>query len=350
MNILAIESSCDETGAAVVRDGRYILSDIVASQVETHALYGGVVPEIASRAHTEAISNITRAALEKANLTLNDIDAIAVTNKPGLIGALLVGLSFAKTLAYSIDKPIIPVHHLKGHIAANYLCFNGDSSPLLEPPFSALVVSGGHTSLINIESYTEYRTVGATQDDACGECFDKVARILSLPYPGGAKMDALAKIGNKDAFLFPNAAVKDRAYDFSFSGLKTNAINTLNTAKMKGEEINTEDFCASFTKAVVTSLVQRVQRLLCDKELFKSNKFVLAGGVAANSHLRTELEELCARYSVEFYCPKISLCGDNASMIGAQGYYEYCANYENQTHFQKELLSLNAYATKRIDG
>lgn len=342
MDILAIESSCDETAAAVVRDGRYVLSNAVASQIDVHALYGGVVPEIASRAHTEAINGIVSQALEEAGKKIEDIDAIAVTNRPGLIGALLVGLSFAKGLAYSNKLPLIPVHHIRGHIAANYTYFNGEKEELLEPPFTALVMSGGHTSLINVNTYTDFECIGATRDDAAGEAFDKVARLMGLAYPGGAKMDALAQKGNSDAVDFPEAHVKDCPYDFSFSGLKTAAINYLHTKSQKNEPICEEDVAASFTKSVNSAVCSRLQKLFESAD-FKSRKLVLAGGVSANSHIRKKVEELCKKYGVRFYCPPLNLCGDNAAMIGAQAYYEYL---EQSADFYD--YSLNAYATSDV--
>lgn len=347
MNILSIESSCDETCAAVVCDGRHVLSNIVASQIETHALYGGVVPEIASRAHSEAISGVTMRALTEAGLTLSDIDAVAVTNKPGLIGALLVGVNFAKSLAYGIQKPLIPVHHIKGHIAANYAYFNGeDGRENLEPPFTAIVVSGGHTSLIDVRSYTEVEVIGATRDDAAGESFDKVARMLGLSYPGGAKMDAAAKTGNRNAYAFPIGKLADSPYDFSFSGLKTSAVNLIHTAQQRGEALSVEDLSASFTKAVVDSITLRIERLFCDTSRQFSGKLVMAGGVAANSHLRAALDELCRKHNVKFFVPPLSLCGDNGVMIGCQGYYEYTDGLRNGANFHD--LALNAYAAHEL--
>lgn len=344
MNILAIESSCDETAAAVVKDGRHILSDCVSSQIEIHALYGGVVPEIASRAHTEAITPITKSALEKAGLSLSDIDGIAVTNCPGLIGALLVGMNFAKSLAYSANIPLIPVHHLRGHIAANYTYYNGeDGRDFLEPPFTALVMSGGHTSLINVESYTKFSILGATRDDAAGEAFDKVARLMNLPYPGGAKMDKLACDGNPKSIVFPQAHVKDCPYDFSFSGLKTAAINYIHSAEQRHEDFSHADVAASFTSAVVKAIDTRLEVLFSDRANFKSKKLVLAGGVSANSHIRKSVAEMCQKHGVKLYVPPLSLCGDNAVMIGAQGFYEYTKN--NKT----AGTNLNAYATMGID-
>lgn len=335
MLILSFESSCDETSCAVVamdKDRREALSDIIASQIEVHRLYGGVVPEIASRAHTEAISRITREALDGAGVTMDDIDAVAVTNAPGLIGALLVGVNFAKGIAFANNKPLIPVNHIHGHIAANYLEY-----PELEPPFTALVASGGHTSIIHVKDYTDFETIGATRDDAIGEAFDKVARLLGLCYPGGAEMDALAKKGNADAISFPSAAIAGDTLDMSFSGLKTAVINYIHNASQKNEEISPEDISASFTKTVCNSVSKRLDAAL---DMTGSDKLVLAGGVSANSHLRRTLTELAKRRGIKLYMPPLSLCGDNAAMIGAQGYYEYLAGNLADT-------SLNAFATKR---
>ena len=348
MDILAIESSCDETAAAVVRDGRYTLSNAVASQIEIHALYGGVVPEIASRAHTEAIGKIVSEALDKAGKTLREIDAIAVTNRPGLIGALLVGVSFAKGLAYANGLPLIPVHHIRGHIAANYTFYNGTDAPLLEPPFTALVMSGGHTSLIAVHDYTAFECVGATRDDAAGEAFDKVARLMGLAYPGGAKMDALAAHGNPNAIPFPEAHVRDCPYDFSFSGLKTAAINHLHTLSQKGEPVCREDVAASFTGAVCRAVESRLEQVFAAPERFPdgmAKKLVLAGGVSANSHIRAAVGALCKAHGVELYCPPLGLCGDNGVMIAAQGYYEYMAHTADFHDY-----ALNAYATASVEG
>ena len=344
MLILGFESSCDETAVAVVRDGREILANKIASQVEIHALYGGVVPEIASRAHTEAISSLTNEALEEAGLTLSDVDAIAVTNCPGLIGALLIGVNFAKSLAYRLGIPLIPVHHIRGHIASNYCYFNGkDGREFLEPPFTSLVMSGGHTSLIGVNSYTDFEILGATRDDAAGEAFDKVARLLSLPYPGGAKMDKLAYEGDKNAVAFPQASVKDSPYDFSFSGLKTAAINYIHKNEQNKAEYSKSDVAASYTNAIVKAITKRIELLFNDKELFKTKKLVLAGGVSANSHIRNAISELAEKYNVSLYVPPLSLCGDNAVMIASQGYYEY-------THGNKTAgNALNAYATMGVD-
>lgn len=335
MRILALESSCDETAAAVVsmaENERRILSSIVASQIEIHALYGGVVPEIAGRAHIEAVSRITYQALEEAGCTLNDIDAVAVTNTPGLIGALLVGVSFAKSLAEANDLPLIPVDHIRGHIAASYLAY-----PSLKPPFLALVASGGHTSLIEVKDYTALETIGRTRDDAMGEAFDKVARVMGIAYPGGAEMDRLASLGNPDAFAFPSAAMPDKSLDFSFSGLKTHVINLLHRLEQKGEPYPMEDIAASFTKTVVSSVEKKLSLCL---ERYPYTALVLAGGVSANSHLRKGLHDFCQARGLTFYLPPKELCGDNAAMIGAQAYYEYQKGHVGDA-------SLNAYPTGR---
>lgn len=337
MLILSFESSCDETSASVCRfegDEKTILSNIVASQIETHKLYGGVVPEIASRAHCDAISGITYEALGTAGVTLKDIDAIAVTNTPGLIGALLVGVSFAKSLAYANNLPLVPVNHIKGHVAANYFVH-----PDLKPPFLALVASGGHTSLVKVVDYVTYETVGRTRDDAIGEAFDKVGRVMGLPYPGGAEMDRLASIGNPDAIKFPSAAVVGDNLDFSFSGLKTAVINYLHNCGQKNEPYSREDVAASFTKTVVSSVVKKLGMAIDQTGL---DKIVIAGGVAANSHLRDGLEKFCAKRKLSFYMPPRSLCGDNGAMIAAQGYYEFLAGTRAGT-------SLNAFASGRND-
>lgn len=333
MLILALESSCDETSAAVCEfdgDKRIVRSNIIASQIETHKLYGGVVPEIASRAHCDAISSITYEALEVAGVTLGDIDAVAVTSNPGLIGALLVGVNFAKALAFANGKPLIPVNHIKGHVAANYFVHED-----LKPPFLALVASGGHTSLIKVSDYTEFETVGRTRDDAIGEAFDKVGRVMGLPYPGGAEMDRLAAIGNKDAIKFPSAAVVGDNLDFSFSGLKTAVINYLHNAEQKGEAIVREDVAASFTTAVTASVVKKLD-MACSAT--GMSNIVVAGGVAANSHLRAAIEALVQKRGAKVYMPPRELCGDNAAMIAAQGYFEYLKGVRADT-------SLNARAT-----
>ena len=336
MKILGIESSCDETAASVVEDGRNVLSNIVASQAEVHALYGGVVPEIASRAHCEALTGVVKEALEKAECTLNDIDAIAVTYAPGLIGALLTGLSFAKGLSFSCGKPLVPVHHIRGHVAANYIAHTD-----LKPPFIALVVSGGHTSLLKVDDYTCYTSIGQTRDDAAGEAFDKAARMLGLPYPGGAAMDRLASLGNKNAMKFTISHVDNCPYDFSFSGLKTAVINQVHTMQQKGIELTEEfkaDLAASFTETLVKSICLRVDALYSQVGKLP---LVLAGGVAANSHLRAGLKALAESKGVSLYLPPLSLCGDNAAMIASQGYFEYVSGSFAD-------LKLNAFATKSV--
>ncbi len=334
MKILAIESSCDETAAAIVEDGRKILSNIIASQVDAHIVYGGVVPEIASRMHTQAISGVVAQALEKAECTMDDIEAIAVTYAPGLIGALLIGVNFAKGLSMSSGKPLVPVHHLRSHIASNYI-----SHPELEPPFLSLVVSGGHSHIVNVKSYTEFEIIGQTMDDAAGECMDKAARALGLPYPGGLNLDRVAKDGNPKAYAFPKPKVSGSELSFSFSGLKTAAVNTIHNAKQKGEEINIADFGASYIGAVVRCLTENTLKAA---QLTGQKKIVLAGGVSANSVLRREMERICKENSLELYFPELFLCGDNAAMVGAQGYFEYISG-------KKADLELNAYATMPID-
>ncbi len=320
MKILAIESSCDETSAAVVLmdnggDTRKILSNKIATSVEMHALYGGVVPEIASRAHAEAISGLAYEALREAGTDMDGIDAIAVTAKPGLIGALLVGVNFAKSLAFAYNKPLIPVNHIMGHIAACYFEY-----PELKPPFFAMVASGGHSSFIKVDSYTEAHTVGRTRDDAVGECFDKVARVMGMPYPGGAEMDRLAYKGNPDAIKFPSAAIIGDTLDLSFSGIKTSVLNYLNSANQKGLPVCHEDVAASFTKTVCTSIIKRLEDA---HKIYKFKSFVLAGGVSANSHLRRAVEEFGKKRGVKVYMPPLGLCSDNGAMIGAQGYFEF---------------------------
>ncbi|MCC8022207.1 MAG: tRNA (adenosine(37)-N6)-threonylcarbamoyltransferase complex transferase subunit TsaD [Clostridiales bacterium] len=335
MNILAIESSCDETAAAVVEDGRVVRSSVVATQIEEHKLYGGVVPEIASRRHAEAISQVAGEALEQADLNMDAIGAVAVTYAPGLIGALLVGVNFAKGLALSAGKPLVPVHHLRSHVAANYLQF-----PELEPPFLCLVVSGGHSHIVRVEDYTRFHIVGRTRDDAAGEVLDKVGRSLGLPYPGGVHMDRVAAGGDKHAYAFPNPKVEGAPFDFSFSGLKTHAVNLIHNTAQKGECIKPEDFAASFQNAVVTSLTGRLERAAREQG---AKRIALAGGVAANSLLRAETEALCRRNGWELFVPPLSLCGDNAAMVGAQGFYEFQAGSLAQS-------GLNAYATMPIDA
>ncbi len=335
MLILSIESSCDETAVALVRDGREVVTDCIASQVELHRIYGGVVPEIASRKHIEAIYGLAEQALERGKVTRNDIDAIAVTYAPGLIGALLVGVNFAKAAALALYKPLIPVHHIRGHIAANYIAY-----PDLKPPFLCLVVSGGHTLLVDVQDYTKMEILGGTRDDAAGECFDKVARVLDMPYPGGAALDKASKLGNENAYPMPHTKLSGNPLDMSFSGLKTAAVNLIHNKRQKGEEIEISDLCASFSKAVSDMLVPRTIQAL---EMTGHTTLAVAGGVAANSRIRGDLMEACAKRGVRLCLPPLSLCGDNAAMIGAQGYYEYLAgNIADQ--------SLNAYATKTVEG
>lgn len=313
--ILAIESSCDETAAAVIRNGREVCSNIIFSQIELHKLYGGVVPEIASRKHIEKINPVIKEALTEADLKLNDMDAIAVTYGPGLVGALLVGVAEAKAIAYAAKKPLVGVHHIEGHIAANYI-----EHPELEPPFMCLVVSGGHTHLVKVLDYDQFEIVGRTRDDAAGEAFDKVARAIGLGYPGGPKVDKLAKEGNRDAIAFPRAKVEGNEYDFSFSGLKSAVLNYLNQCEMKGCEVNTADVAASFQYAVIdvltTHAIKAAQEMGYDK-------LAVAGGVAANSSLRESLQNACSEEGISFYYPSPIYCTDNAAMIGVAGYYAY---------------------------
>ncbi len=315
--ILAIESSCDETAASVVKNGRVVLSNIISSQIDLHTLYGGVVPEIASRKHMEQVNQVTQQALKEAGVSLEDITAVAVTYGPGLVGALLVGVAFAKSLAFAADKPLVGVHHIEGHISANYI-----ENPDLEPPFTCLVVSGGHTNIVLVEDYGVYKIIGRTRDDAAGEAFDKVARAVGLGYPGGPKIDKLAKEGNKDAIAFPRAKVDGSPYDFSFSGIKSAVLNYINHSEMKNEEINRADLVASFQNAVVDALVSRA--IMAAKE-YGCKKLAVAGGVAANSALRAALENECRKNNITFYHPSPIFCTDNAAMIGSAGYYEYMA-------------------------
>ena len=317
MLILGIESSCDETAASVVEDGRRVLSNVVASQVEEHRLYGGVVPEIAGRRHAEAISGVVRRALDEAGVTLADIDGIAVTYAPGLIGALLVGVSFAKGLALSTGKPLIPVHHLRSHIASNYLAY-----PDLKPPFLCLVVSGGHSHIVKADSFTRFEVIGRTRDDAAGECYDKAARAMGMPYPGGVALDRLAEEGDDRAYTLPRPHVEGSRYDFSFSGLKTAVLNRLHNAAQKGEEVHKADLCASFRRTVTEMLVDNT--MLAAEDLGVST-IVLAGGVAANAGLRRGMQAACAERGYKLYLPPLSLCGDNGAMVAAQGYYELLA-------------------------
>ena len=314
MLILGIESSCDETAASVVEDGRRVLSNVIASQVEEHRKYGGVVPEIASRRHAEAISGVVRRALDEAGVTMEQIDGIAVTYAPGLIGALLVGVSFAKGLALTSGKPLIPVHHLRSHIAANYL-----AHPDLKPPFLCLVVSGGHSHIVQVEDYTKFKVIGRTRDDAAGECYDKAARAMGMPYPGGVALDKLAHEGDPTAYTLPRPRVEGSEYDFSFSGLKTAVLNRLHNAEQKGEEVNKADLCASFQHTVTEMLVGNTMKAAAD---LGESTIVLAGGVSANSGLRAGMEAACAQRGYRLYAPPLSLCGDNGAMVAAQGYYE----------------------------
>lgn len=313
--ILAIESSCDESAAAVVKNGREVLSNIISSQIALHTVYGGVVPEIASRKHVEKMNGCIRAALDEAKVALEDIDAVAVTYGPGLVGALLVGVSEAKAIAFATGKPLIGVHHIEGHISANFI-----ENKELEPPFVCLVVSGGHSHLVVVKDYGEYEIIGQTRDDAAGEAFDKVARAIGLGYPGGPKIDKAAKEGNPDAFSFPQAQIPDAEYDFSFSGLKSSVLNYINQAKMQGQELDANDVAASFQKAVVEVLTSHAIKA-CKEYGYK--KLAIAGGVASNSGLRALMEKECKANGIEFYRPSPVLCTDNAAMIGAAAYYEY---------------------------
>lgn len=315
ITILAIESSCDETAAAVVKNGRQVLSNVISSQIELHKLYGGVVPEIASRKHIEKINQVIEAALEEADMTLEEMDAIGVTYGPGLVGALLVGVAEAKAIAYAAKKPLVGVHHIEGHVAANYL-----EHPDLEPPYLCLVVSGGHTHLVIVKDYSEFEILGRTRDDAAGEAYDKVARSIGLGYPGGPKIDALAKEGDANAIPFPKAKVADAPYDFSFSGLKSAVLNYLNHEKMQNHEINSADVAASFQKAVVDVLTEHT--MLAAQNLGIS-KIAMAGGVASNSALRGAMEKACSERGYELYRPSPIFCTDNAAMIGSAAYYEF---------------------------
>ena len=334
MIVLAFESSCDETSVAISsfeNDTKRVLSNKTATQIAIHALYGGVVPEIAGRAHLEAISNLTYAAFEEAGVTVDDIDLVAVTSEPGLIGALLVAVNYAKAFAFSHGIPLVGVNHIRGHIAATYYEY-----PDLKAPFFAMVASGGHTSLIDVKSPTDFVTVGRTRDDAIGEAFDKVARVLGMPYPGGAEMDRLAALGDASAIRFPQAAMQD-SLDFSFSGLKTAVINYVNTKKQKGEKINVPDLAASFTEAVLRAVITNMEKAY---SRYHFQTLVVAGGVAANSHLRSALEAFSQKHGVQLCMPSRAFCGDNAAMIAAQGYYEYLSGKRDGT-------DLNAKPTVR---
>ena len=315
IKILAIESSCDETAAAVVKDGRKVLSNVISSQIELHKIYGGVVPEIASRKHIEKINQVIEQALEEASVTLDDIDAVGVTYGPGLVGALLVGVAQAKAIAYARNLPLVGVHHIEGHISANYI-----EHARLEPPFVCLVVSGGHTDLVHVRDYGKYEIIGRTRDDAAGEAFDKVARVIGLGYPGGPKIDKLSGEGNENAIAFPKAKIEDSPYDFSFSGVKSSVLNYINGCQMKGEEYHQADVAASFQKAVVEVLVERSMKAALDRGV---KKLAIAGGVAANRTLRAAMTQACEQNGVELYYPSLELCTDNAAMIGTAAYYEY---------------------------
>ena len=335
MNILAVESSCDETAVAIVRDGREVLCDCIASQVDLHRIYGGVVPEIASRKHIEAIYGLADQALQQTNLSREDIDAVAVTYAPGLIGAVLVGVNFAKAAAMAMNKPLIPVHHIRGHIAANYIAY-----PELEPPFLCLVVSGGHTMIIEVKDYTDMNILGTTLDDAAGECFDKVGRVLGMPYPGGAAVDKAAQQGDETKYDLPRSKPGENPYNMSFSGLKTASLNLIHHAQQVGEELDIPSLCAAFTAAVSDTLVPRVELALRETGL---KKIAVAGGVAANSRIRSDILAAAEKLGAEVYMPPLKLCGDNGAMIGAQAYYEFQAGNVAD-------MSLNAYATKSILG
>ncbi len=333
MRILAFESTCDETAAAIVEDGRRVLTDQIFSQAELHAVYGGVVPEIASRCHVESISLLAERAVQAAGMEKRDLDAIAVSYAPGLIGAVLVGVNFAKSCALALNKPLIPVHHIRGHIAANYLAY-----PELEPPFLCLAISGGNTLLVDVRGYTDMKILGATRDDAAGECFDKTARVLGLPYPGGRPIDLLAQGGDDSRYVFPISHVDGNPYDMSFSGLKTAVINLVHNTQQKGEELDRASLAASFTKAVSDSLVPRT--IQAARELGR-DKIAVAGGVAANSRIRADFQRAAEENGLKLYIPPLKLCGDNGAMIGAQAYYEYLAGVRAGS-------DLNAYATMDI--
>lgn len=334
MKILGIETSCDETAAAVVEDGKIVHANVVRSQVEEHRLYGGVVPEIASRRHVESIVSVTDLALTQAGTTIDQIDAVAVTYAPGLIGALLVGVNFGKGLAMGKNKPLIPVHHIKAHIAANYL-----AHPDLKPPFLCMVMSGGHSHIIEVLSYTSFRVIGRTRDDAVGEAYDKAARVLGLSYPGGVLMDQAAAQGNPHAYALPRPRIDGSPYDFSFSGLKTAVLNLAHNAKQKGESVCVDDMAASFQLAVCDLISTR---LIAAAQAFGYQTIVLAGGVSANCGIRTRMEQECKKYGFSLYVPPLIYCGDNAAMIAAQGYYNYSAGQPSAT------MDLNAVASLSI--
>lgn len=325
--ILGIETSCDETSAAIVADGQKVLSNVIYSQIDIHKQYGGVVPEIASRSHIEKIDEVVKAAFSEADVAMSDIDAVAVTNRPGLIGALLVGLSYGKALAYGLNKPLVGVHHIEGHIAANYL---GENS--FEPPFICLIVSGGHTNLVHVHDYGSYQLLAHTRDDAAGEAFDKVARALGMPYPGGVQIDRASRLGNAEAIAFPRAKIKD-SLDFSFSGLKSAVLNHINISKLKGEELNINDIAASFQQSVVDVLVEHSIEAC---KLHGIKRLALAGGVASNSHLRESLMTACRQNDITLNIPDPVFCTDNAAMIAACGYHDYLNG-------KIASLDLNAY-------
>jgi N6-L-threonylcarbamoyladenine synthase len=333
MKILGIESSCDETAASVVEDGRIVLSNVIATSLEEHKLYGGVVPEIASRRHAESISGVVEEALSNANCTIDDIDAIAVTYSPGLIGSLLVGVNFAKGLALATNTPLVPVHHLRGHIASNYI------SSDIEPPFLCLVVSGGHSHIVAVKSYTDFEVIGKTRDDAAGEALDKAGRTMGLAYPGGVSIDKISVQGDENAYQFPHPKVNGSPYDYSFSGLKTAVINIIHNAQQKGEDVNIPNLASSFQKSVVDCLLKNFESA---GENFGYNKLVIAGGVSANSKLRYEADRLCKKHGWSLYLPEMKYCGDNAAMIASQGYFEYLKGVT-------ATESLNAYATMPLD-
>ena len=335
MIIFAIETSCDETAVAVVRDGREVLSSELFSQADMHSMYGGVVPEIASRNHIAVIGRLCELALKNAGITKNEIDAVAVTNAPGLIGALLVGVNFAKGLAMALGVPLIPVHHIRGHIAANYIAF-----PELEPPFLCAVVSGGNSVIADVRGYTDMDIIGRSRDDAAGECFDKAARILGLGYPGGAALDKLAKGGDDSLFKLPHPVIDNNPYDMSFSGLKTSVVNIVHNAEQKSETVDTISLAASLSKTISEILVSRV---MSAAEELGYDKIAIAGGVAANSRIRADFERAAEAKKCTLFLPPLDLCGDNAVMIGCQGYYEYLDGIQAD-------MSLDAYATMELDG
>ncbi len=334
MKILAIESSCDETACSIVEDGRNVLSNVVYTQIAIHKEYGGVVPEIASRKHIEKIGDVVQAAISQANLNKYEIDAVAVTYAPGLIGALLTGISYAKALAFGLNIPIIPVHHLRGHIAANYL-----TDKELKPPFLALVVSGGHSHIVKVDSYVNYEVIGRTRDDAAGECMDKAARAMGLPYPGGVNLDRISVDGDASLYKLPHPKVEGSEYDFSFSGLKTAVVNIIHNSKQKGIEVSIPDLGASCIETVADCLVNNTVKAA---ETYGFDKIVLAGGVSANSRLRKRMTDVCTQKGWQLYMPELSLCGDNAAMVGAQAFYEFQSG-------NIAGLELNAFATMPID-